>query len=244
MKFGYYSDKDLPKFDHRGLDTELYKLNQYGYRCPEFPTKSLEGKKNVIVLGCSHTFGIGSSDVELWVNLFEKKLSDPRLRFWNLGQPGASGDLIVRILYATEKILFPNIILVCWPNPSRRERLELPIPRNLTSDDELLKTVTNDTDKKNFLKNVFFVEKFAEHRSAKVFHCFAEDTLPMEGNSIVYDTETLKNCWPAYDRPNMEDPDRLLTDKPSLARDGIHYGVEHHVRFAKQLVRAFQTKFK
>jgi hypothetical protein len=27
----------------------------------------------------------------------------------------------------------------------------------------------------NFLKNVFFVEKFAEKTDAKVLHCFAQD---------------------------------------------------------------------
>jgi hypothetical protein len=243
MKYGFYSDIDIPRFIHHEPNSAFYSLNSHGYRCPEFPTKSLEGGKNVVVLGCSHTFGIGSSEQELWVNLFEKKLNNDRLRFWNLGQPGASGDLIVRILYATEKILFPNLILVCWPHSSRRERLEHPLPRNLTSNHELLKTETDDTDRQNFLKNVFLVEKFAEHNHGKVFHCFAEDVQPVD-DCIVYDSETLKNCWPAYDRPNMENADRLLTNKPSLARDGIHYGVEHHVRFAKQLFKAFGVKFK
>ena len=36
----------------------------------------------------------------------------------------------------------------------------------------------------------------------------------------------------------------LYADEPSLARDGIHYGVEHHERFAKQLAKAFHVKFK
>ncbi len=242
MKFGHYSDNQLPVFDHSDLDPELYTLNSHGYRCQEFPTKSLEGGKNTVVLGCSHTFGIGSSTEELWVNRLEQKLANPRLRFWNLGQPGASGDLIVRILYATEKILYPDIVLVCWPHATRRERLEAPNTRNLIAD-ELLATETEDTDNQTFLKNVFFVNKFAEKRNAKAFHCFAEDTQKLE-DTYVYDKETLKNCWPAYDRPNAGDPDRELTDKHSFARDGIHYGVEHHERFAKQLSKAFHVKFK
>ena len=157
MEFGYFSDQELPRFEHKDLDPALYKINSHGYRCPQFPIKSLEGGKNVVVLGCSHTFGIGSSVKELWVNMFEDKLSNPRLRFWNLGQPGASGDLMVRILYATEKILFPDIILVCWPSTTRRERLDDPEPVNLTSSDEQLKLETDSTDKHNFMKNVFFV---------------------------------------------------------------------------------------
>ena len=243
MEFGHFTDNRLPTFDHSELDSSLYTINSHGYRTREFPTMSLEGKRNVVVLGCSHTFGIGSSDDELWVNRFEKKIDRPKqLRFWNLAQPGASGDQIVRILYSTEKILFPDIVLVCWPNPSRRERLESPEPRNLIAH-ELLATETDDTDQHNFLKNVFFVNKFAEKRNGKVFHCFAEEVAPLDDNHV-YSTETLKNCWPAYDRPNTDDADRLITKEHSLARDGIHYGVEHHERFAKQLHKEFRVKFR
>jgi hypothetical protein len=120
--------------------------------------------------------------------------------------------------------------------------LETPNTRNLIAD-ELLATETEDTDNQTFLKNVFFINKFAEKRNAKAFHCFAEDTQKLE-DTYVYDKETLKNCWPAYDRPNAGDADRELTDKHSLARDGIHYGIEHHERFAKQLSKAFHVKFK
>ena len=40
-----------------------------------------------------------------------------------MGQPGASGDKVVRILYGCEKLIDPRIIIVCWPFWSRRERL-------------------------------------------------------------------------------------------------------------------------
>ena len=244
MKYGHYTDNELPLFDHPAPDSDLYTINSHGYRCPEFPTLSLVGKKNVVVLGCSHTFGIGSSADELWVNRFENKLDlKNKLRFWNLGQPGASGDLVVRILYATEKLLFPDIILICWPHASRRERLKTPKPDNLTGANELLRTETADTDHQNFLKNVFLVHKFAEHSNARVFHCFADEAQPLE-NATVFDEETLRNCWPAYDHPNAGHPDRILTKEYSLARDGIHYGVEHHERFAKQLYKAFKVKFR
>ena len=243
MEFGYFSDQELPRFEHKDLDPALYKINSHGYRCPQFPIKSLEGGKNVVVLGCSHTFGIGSSVEELWVNMFEDKLSNPRLRFWNLGQPGASGDLMVRILYATEKILFPDIVLVCWPSTTRRERLDDPEPVNLTSSDEQLKLETDSTDRHNFMKNVFFIEKFAEHRNAKVFHCFAEDVQVVE-NAKAYVDETLKNCWPPFDKFNVADSERVIVNTPSTARDGLHYGPGHHERFAKQLHKAFYTKFK
>ena len=109
MKFGHYTDKGLPE-------------SREGYRCPSWdPMPS--GKKNVVVLGCSHTYGVGLEDDEHWVHFLSQHNTD-RLRYWNLGQPGASADQIVRILHGTERLLFPEIVIVCWPLWSRRERLE------------------------------------------------------------------------------------------------------------------------
>jgi len=59
MKFGFYSDSEIP----RGIDLDGYRLNSHGYRCPEW-TPMPDGKKNVVVLGCSHTFGQGNKDDE------------------------------------------------------------------------------------------------------------------------------------------------------------------------------------
>ena len=107
MKFGYYADRELPEGN---------------YRCPSWDPMPA-GKKNVVVLGCSHTWGVGSADNEHWVH-FLSQHNTTRLRYWNLGQPGASADKIVRILYGTQKLLDPKIIIVCWPTTSRRESLD------------------------------------------------------------------------------------------------------------------------
>jgi len=96
MKFGYYTDKGLPE-------------SEIGYRCPSWDPMP-DGKKNVVVLGCSHTYGVGHSDTDHWVAHLSKHNTD-RLRYWNLGQPGASGDLIVRILFGSQKIIYPSIVL-------------------------------------------------------------------------------------------------------------------------------------
>ena len=107
MKFGHYTDKGLPE-------------SSEGYRCPSWdPMPS--GKKNVVVLGCSHTYGVGLEDDEHWVHFLAQHNTD-RLRYWNVGQPGASADQIVRILHGTERLLFPEIVIVCWPLWSRRSK--------------------------------------------------------------------------------------------------------------------------
>ena len=225
MKFGHYTDTGLPE-------------SEEGYRCPNWdPMPS--GKKNVVVLGCSHTYGVGLEDNEHWVHFLSQHNTD-RLRYWNLGQPGASADKLVRILYGTEKLLFPEIVIVCWPLWSRRERLGVG-PVSLTSDNEFLKTETEHTDKHNFLKNVFHVEKFAEKNRCKTFHCFADETYQehIQGLNVLQDY-TLRSCWPYWDKFEQ----RVQYKEPSMAADGEHYGVEHHQRFAKLLLDYFGGKLR
>lgn len=237
MKHGFYADNHLPKFDA----ATGYKTNSLGYRCPEFQPLP-DGGKNVVVLGCSHTFGEGLGESETWISLVAKE-SNKILRWWNLGQPGASADLMIRILYGTEKVLFPKIIIACWPAQSRRERLHS-YPQSLMSYDPLLKTENNDTDRNNFLKNVFFLEKFAEKNQAKTFHCFAQDAYELDNNLQVLNVYTIKNCWPEWDQHHLADAKRDIITTASLARDGVHYGVEHHQVFARLFLQRFNTKLR
>jgi hypothetical protein len=223
MKFGFYNDRGLPEGD---------------YRCPSWDSMP-DGKKNVVVLGCSHTYGVGHNDDDHWVAHLSKHNTD-RLRYWNLAQPGASADKIVRILYGSEKLIDPKIIVVCWPLWSRRERLDS-LPESLTSDNEFLKTETNDTDKNNFLKNVFFLEKFAEKNRCQTFHCFADESYQahIKGLNVLEDY-TIRNCWPYWDKFEQ----RVPYNEPSLASDGEHFGVEHHQRFAKLFLDYFGPKLR
>ena len=225
MKYGHYNDRGLPESAH-------------GYRCPSWDPMPI-GKKNVVILGCSHTYGEGSADTEHWVH-FLSQHNTKSLRYWNLGQPGCSADKIVRILYGCEKIIDPRFVIVCWPAWSRRERLGK-CAESLTSDAEQLATEDSDTDKNNFLKNVFFVEKYAEQNECKVFHCFAQDSYHEHIKGLnVLEEYTIKNCWPHWNMHTARD----LHTKPSLAGDGIHYGVEHHERFAQLFLERFRFKLK
>jgi|TARA_R110002096_G_scaffold240477_1_gene432376 hypothetical protein len=239
MKFGHYADRELP--ESVGINKPPlmdYKTNSHGYRCPEWEPMP-DGKKNVVVLGCSHTFGQGNADNEHWVHHLSQHNTE-RLRYWNLGQPGCSADKIVRILYGCEKLIDPRIVIVCWPAWSRRERLGK-YAESLTSDATQLSVENDATDKNNFLKNVFFVEKYAEQNNCKVFHCFAQDSYEEHiKDCTVLGEYTLKNCWPYWDKFTARD----LHTEPSLASDGVHYGVKHHERFAKLFLEKFSVKLK
>ena len=118
MEIGHWADKKIPANENN----EGIKVNSQGYRCREWNPMP-DGKKNVVILGCSHTFGVGHLDETYWVAHLSKH-NTKLLRYWNLAVPGCSADKMTRILYGTEKILEPKIIICCWPSSSRRERLE------------------------------------------------------------------------------------------------------------------------
>ena len=239
MKFGHYTDQEIPVSVALGKSPiKDYKVNSHGYRCPEW-TPMPDGKKNVVVLGCSHTFGEGLEDDEHWVHHISQH-NTKRMRYWNLGQPGASADKVVRILYGCEKVINPSMIIVCWPFWSRREKLHH-YAQSLMSYDEELKNEDERTDRENFLKNVFFLEKFAQKNQCKTFHCFAQESYHehIKGLTVLEDY-TIKNCWPYWDKFQQ----RVQYKEPSLAKDGQHYGVEHHKRFAEMFLEQFGNKLR
>ena len=97
-------------------------------------------------------------------------------------------------------------------------------------------------DLKNFLHNVFWVEKFGEVARANVFHCWSNDPIQHEQleKLNVLKQYSIKNCWPYWDKFDQ----RVEYDKPSLARDGQHYGIEHHKRFAELFLENFGRKLR
>jgi len=232
MKYGFYSDNQLTTFE------------QTPFRCPSWDPMP-EGKKNVVILGCSHTYGVGLEPHETWAHHISKHKNNI-LRFWNISQPGASADTVVRILYSCEKVLHPDIIIVCWPELSRRQRLE-DYTQNLMGHHETLRYENAKTDMNNFLMNVFFLEKFAEKNNCKTFHCFADTVikLPEDGSNGVrlniLDKTSLRSCWPTWNR--FEEQTSLIPS-PSRARDGLHYGVENHLQFAKVFLKEFGHQLK
>ena len=238
MKIGHWADSEIPANEnYEGIE-----VNSLGYRCREFSPLPI-GKKNVIILGCSHTFGVGHAENTYWVAHLSKH-NTKTLRYWNLAVPGCSADRMVRILYGAEKVLFPKIIICCWPSISRRERLDK-IPIDLFGRDKYNRFETDETDKQNFLKNLFFVQQFAEKAHAKTFHCFAGEVqeMPKEGTNVL-DYATLKSCWPPWDKHHLPEARKQRITDPNLAQDGIHYGEKHHLAFAELFLSRFGLKLK
>ena len=66
----------------------------------------------------------------------------------------------------------------------------------------------------------------------------------MPGVNNVFSDTSIKHCWPPYDNHSLPEAEKTIITEPSLARDGVHYGVEHHERFAKLFLGRFAKKLR
>jgi hypothetical protein len=93
--------------------TVQYTLNSHGYRCPEFDT--IDWQNTIVTLGCSHTFGIGVDDSEIYARLLQDKLGTPVV---SLGMGGT--DIWFQVYNAIElmKLNVRGVVLQV-PNKER-----------------------------------------------------------------------------------------------------------------------------
>ena len=101
--------------------SDIYKLNSRFYRGKEF-TKSPE----IIVSGCSFTYGSGLLDKDMWSNILSKLMSKDHV---NLGMPGKSVTSIINNLYSYfREYGHPEYLFCLFPSFGR---FELPINKDL-----------------------------------------------------------------------------------------------------------------
>lgn len=79
--------KDLINISNESLydNSAKYKLNSFGYRCPEF--KDVSWENSIVLLGCSNTCSIGLEESESLTTQLSKKIKKPVI---SLGVPGSS----------------------------------------------------------------------------------------------------------------------------------------------------------
>jgi len=101
-------------------DSITYKLNHYGFRT-ELDFDDYVAETNTwIVLGCSHSFGIGLPYDKTYVYLLEQHFKN---RIINLSVPAGSIDSCYRVCKAWFNKIRPNKVIIQVPEKSRREFL-------------------------------------------------------------------------------------------------------------------------
>jgi hypothetical protein len=95
----------------------VYKYNSHGYRTKEFDFNLTDS--NILCFGCSHTEGIGVREEDTWPSKLQDKF--PNHTVYNLGDAGASGDTVTRILLNSCSIFKPSKVFILWPEIARFE---------------------------------------------------------------------------------------------------------------------------
>jgi hypothetical protein len=115
-----YSLKERANQIHTTLGSDKsekckYSYNELGFR-GDSPTKN--GFK-IMSIGCSHTQGVGVNDNETWPRQFTNLI--PNGVDLNFGCGARSNDYISRCLLSYYDAIKPDLVLIMYTNPARRE---------------------------------------------------------------------------------------------------------------------------
>jgi len=113
-------------YQERGLGeitdpSRYYYLNSHGFR-----GKEITGKEDILIGGCSFTFGSGVPEEKIWGIQVANNMS---LSYVNLGYPGASVLSIINSIFAYFKEYGNPKILIClFPD---LDRIQLPVDNKI-----------------------------------------------------------------------------------------------------------------
>lgn len=102
-----------------------YKINQNGFRSPEFK----KDEPNILFLGCSFTAGIGLRLKDTFSYIVSQNLG---LQNYNLGVGGGSSKACFRLGEYWIPKLKPNIVVLLSPNPARTEIIVNEVPLQIS----------------------------------------------------------------------------------------------------------------
>ena len=217
MQFGFYTDSII-KFP----PYENYTCNQHGYRTHEFN----DWTNFCLVLGESNVFGIGVEDSKVFANILDQQVEE---KIYNLGQPGASCEECVRILYSFGEIPPPKKVIMVWPYFLRRnyQSCDAVAPVRITGSKEIeyVKHIQHNTEKNDvasFLQQVFFVEHWCKWRQVECQHFLISEE----------DRKNLEKFGKVIERLYLHSFQNHAQD---LGDDGGHFGRASHHAFAQYI---------
>ena len=210
--------------DNTGLCTYTY--NELGFRGDSIKK---EGFK-VMSFGCSNTEGVAVNDNETWPAQFTSLI--PNGVNFNFGTGGRSNDFICRCLMSYYELIKPDLVLIMYPSPLRREiytkdgGVEPFMPTTswsyLKETDDGVKTqeyltyLQNDNeDTINWYKNHLLIKYFLESMKC----------------NWIWNGRELKSL--EYDEPTRFDGD--YGQYIDFGTDGSHPGPIHNKTYAHKL---------
>lgn len=230
-------------------DTDItYSWNSYGFRSDEFVD---DGRDSIMVVGCSHTVGVGCPLEHTWPHFLKNKIN-PNLKVYNLSSSSSSSDFVARTIYRTLEILKPKAVFVLWPAYTSRE---IPIRgrympyKIIAVDNEERQSVTKQTlHKFSDILTDFSYFMYQQKRNELFTKLICKDqSIPFYelSSSIVEDLAKpdLRKIVSNVENPNG--PNASLRRigyqfESSVARDNFHFGKERN----EYVADLFYEKYK
>lgn len=215
-------------------------INSYGFRCDEF-TDQHHGKKHILFLGDSNTFGVGLHVDEVWSKkLFDRINKDSEYSgYFNLGLPGASNfDLINNAFKYFKEFGMPDTVVVQLTEMSRFYAYDnniksLSSARFEAGNVELIKRLSYD------YYNMF--ERFCDASGIRLISFtwdIVQDNNDKTMSNAFYSDYKFKsfykiNKYVLYKWLKENNKDR--TKYWVTARDDAHYGIGHNEYWSRIL---------
>ena len=212
-------------------DNVTYTFNSHGFRGEDLDVLA---KYKVLIVGDSHTFGVGLDDTQTWTHQF-KTILPIETNVINLSIAGASMDYISRALFQSIDTIKPNVVIVCYTYDCRREtqmiatqgkitQINPTVPNQLPGDDgskdefkSWFMTLNHHSNQYNFDKNREMVRLICYKAKVPLIESTVIDML-------VIQKQMSKKLG--------------YVDK---ARDGEHFGPNVHKRFAEQIYKKWTS---
>ena len=220
-----------------GPNDVSYSFNPAGYRCEGF-----DCRKDLVVVsvGCSWTQGIGVPWEHTYPEVFCQQLrrhTEKSVTNWNMGFEAKSNDYIARTLLCVLPILKPDVALVTFTYPNRREYVSV--------DGEMIDLLASHVKSRNrkhrdILQHLLALASHHEdllnmYKNYKL----AEFALNQAGTKWLFSAVRVDQFAPIV---NLLDSRRFVeVGIPRLdnARDSIHPGVRSMQAYARSLFSRF-----
>jgi hypothetical protein len=202
----YYKDKTI-----------TYSFNKNGHRCNDIEDINLSNY--ILVLGCSHTVGVGLELEKTFPYLIAKEL---RCNYYNFGVSATGIDVVeYNLLTWIRKInKSPKAVVIQWPDHTRFAS-HLPGHENLI-------------EKGSWTEDPDSVELIVNSEESGFFNARKLLTLKLITNLVKCPVITcLFTSQPIFD------PYNLYIRKVDKARDLGHAGIESHKNWSELILREF-----
>jgi hypothetical protein len=234
LRFGL--NKKKTKLGTDNTESCIYTYNELGFRADSIYSKGFK----VMSIGCSNTEGVAVNDNETWPHQFTKMI--PKGVNLNLGASGRSNDYICRCLMSYYDLIQPNLVLIMYTSPQRREAytknrgIKPFIPGsswNYLRETEDGRNIQNNlTELQN--DNEDFINWYKNHTLIKLF---------LESKRCNWLWNGAFNIPKEYDEYNRFDGGYFNHPFLDLGVDGGHPGPLHNKTYAEKLYNHITNNF-